>query len=117
MKRARLSIVAENQSNASKAGKLAKLISDTLRAEKNCEICKYEKFEKSYKLDFVIKFENPQRSIVESLEKTDRLCSPWNARLNRIQNEIELTFNRSVDTGYAKSEFNVIVWGNWVVID
>ncbi|MFC0772798.1 hypothetical protein [Terrimonas alba] len=115
MKSARLSIVTENQNALNKAEKLANLISATLTTEPDFHIEKYEKFENSYKLDFVIRFEGLQSSIIESIEKTDRLCSPWNVRLNRSQNEIELTFNKSANATFSKNEFNVIVWANWAV--
>ena len=115
MKSARLSIVTENQNSLNKAEKLANLISAILTVEPDFHIEKYEKLENSYKLDFVIKFGDPQNSIIESIQKTDRLCSPWNVRLNRSQNEIELTFNKSANATFSKNEFNVIVWGNWQV--
>lgn len=115
MKIVKLSIVTENQNNSNKAEKLAKLISETLMTDNHFHIEKYEKFENSYKLDFAIKFEDPQNSIVESLERTDRLCSPWYVRLNHAKNEIELIFNKSANATYSKNEFNVIVWASWEV--
>lgn len=117
MKTARLSIVTENQIAHSKAEKLAKLIAKTLAVEPDFQIDKYQKFDNSYKLDFIIKFEDPENSIIESIEKTDMLCSPWNVKLNRKQNEIGLIFNKSANSTYSKNEFNVIVWGNWEVND
>jgi|SRR5579871_4858868 len=117
MKTARLSIVTENQNTHGKAEKLAQIIAETLAAKPDFHIDKYQKFDNSYKLDFVIKFDDTENSIIESIEKTDRLCSPWNVKLNRKQNEIELIFNKSVNSTYTKKEFNVIVWGSWEVND
>jgi len=115
MKFARLSIITENQNTTQKAERLAKMICETIGIETSFIIGKYEKFENSYKLEFVVEFEDPKNSIFESLEKTDRLCFPWVVKLNRRQNEIELTFNKSANATYLKNDFNVIVWGNWEV--
>jgi hypothetical protein len=117
MKSARLSIVTENQNARRKAEKLAKIIAETLAIEPEFHIDNYEKFDNSYKFDFVIKFEDTENSIIESIEKTDRLCSPWNVKFNRKQNEIELIFNKSANATYPQNEFNVIVWERWEVND
>jgi hypothetical protein len=115
MKIARLTIVTENQNSLHKAKRLAKIISEILTIEGNYTINKYEKFENSYKIDFIVELKDPQNSIIEGLEKTDRLCSPWTVRLIRKDNEVELIFNKSITTTYPKNEFNVIVWGYWEV--
>ena len=117
MRTARLLIVTENQNTPDKAVRLAKIIAETLTIQNNSQINKYEKFENSYKIDFIVEFKEPQNSIIESLEKTDRICSPWIVRLMRKENKIELTFNKSTTTTYARNEFNVIVWGYWEVGD
>ena len=115
MKTVRLSIVTEKQNNISKADKLAKLIAETLEIGNPFHVEKYQKFDNSYKIDFTLNFENPDNSIPESIEKTDRLCSPWTVLLNRNENEIELTFNKTSHTTYTKNDFNIIVWGYWQV--
>lgn len=113
MKIAILSIVTENQNSPIKAKKLAGHISKVLGIENNVVIEKYEKLENSYKLDWKFCFENPENSIIESLKKTDMLCSPWTVNLNADKNEIDLTFNKSNQTTFRKNVFNVIVWANF----
>jgi hypothetical protein len=115
MKIARLSIVTENQNSFEKADRLATLISNTLTSEANFKIERYEKFDNSYKIDFIVSFENPSNSIIETIKLTHRICSPWTVRLNESEDEIELTFNKSLDTTYTSNAFNVIIWAHWQV--
>ncbi|TMI64631.1 MAG: hypothetical protein E6H07_01560 [Bacteroidetes bacterium] len=113
MKIARLSIVTENQNNATKAENLAKLICKVTGASKNYQIDKYSKFENSYKFDFILNFHNTANSITESLDITNKLCSPWLVFFKK--NEVELIFNKSDNSAYSQKEFNIISWGHWQV--
>ncbi len=117
MKTVILSVVTENQDKTIKAKRLAGHISEVLGVEKNFVVEKYEKFENSYKLEWKFCLEQPENSIIESLEKTDRLCSPWTVRLNDDKTEIELTFNKSEQARFRKNEFNVIVWANFRIAE
>lgn len=112
-----LSIVTENQDNPIKAKRLAGHISKALGIENNVVIEKYDKFKNSYKLDWKFYFEQPENSIIESLEKTDMLCSPWTVTLTENKKEIELTFNKTEQTRYRQSGFNVIVWANFQIAE
>lgn len=111
---AKLTVITKNQANKLKAEKLAALISETLKISKEVKIEKYPKFENSYKMEYEFNFEN-ENSVIETIEKTDRLCSPWNLKYDRQENEIELIFNKKLESTYKKTEFNVISWAYWRV--
>lgn len=113
MKTAQLTLISKNQNSYSKAEKLADLVSEILTVKNLFKISKYEKFVDSYKLEIVIKIGSAENSIVESIEKTDMLCSPWLVKFNRSDKEVELMFNKSDDSNFSREEFNVIAWGNW----
>ena len=48
-----------------------------------------------------------------SIELTDRICSPWIVNFDRIENEVELIFNKSELTNYQKENFNTLNWANF----
>jgi hypothetical protein len=117
MKTVILCVVTKNQDNPIKAKRLGGHISKALEIEPSFLMEKYEKFENSYKLEWKFALEQSENSIVESLEITDRLCTPWTVRLTDNKNEIELTFNKSEETTYRQNEFNVIVWANFQIAE
>ena len=110
-----LSIITENQTNLIRVERLAELISTVLGIKNNPIIKKYKKIENSYKLEFTFPLDSLKNSIIESLEKTDRLCSPWSVRFNHDKTDIELIFNKSESITYGRNEFNVITWANWEI--
>lgn len=110
-----LSIVTENQKSKTKAEKLAGIISNDLKIVNSARIENYSKSENSYKLDFEFRLENDGNSIYESLEKADRLCTPWIVWFNREENEVELVFNKTTESKFRRLEYNVISWCTWTV--
>jgi len=112
-KNVRFTVVAQNQKTKEKAEKLAEQISHELKIETLPDIQRYDKFENSYRIEFVFPFDNPENSIVESIEKTDLICSPWSVRFDRLEKEIELIFNKADCSRYGKINLNVISWAIW----
>jgi hypothetical protein len=111
----RLTIITENQNKSEKADKIANLILKELNIDTVFQIDKYSKFENSYKIELEFQFDNNFDSIVESIEKTDRICTPWTIYFDRQKNEIELIFNKTDQSKYRKVDYNVIKWANWTI--
>ena len=106
-----LTLITEDQAHPEKAQQLAALIVKILDA--NCEpkIAKYAKFTNAYKIEI----RGTVASNIDAIELTDRLCSPWSVTYNRLENTIELMFNKTEHSRFIKIEFNVLAWGNFVV--
>lgn len=104
-----LTLVTENQKSLEKGKKFAELICETLKAKNGFEISKYMKFENSYRIEIMGQIMD-NNSIAESIELTDRICSPWTVKFNRIENNVELMFNKSDFSKFRKIEFNVLNW-------
>ena len=110
MKKFRLTLITENQKSLEKGKKFAELIRETLNYKNEYEISKYEKFENSYRVEFIGQITSQENSVVESIELTDRICSPWTVTYDRDENNVELIFNKSVFSNFRRNEFNVINW-------
>ena len=108
-------VITQNQKTQDKANTLANKISSELKIKTLPSITAYDNFENSYKIEFVFPFEQPENSIVESIEKTDLICSPWTVTFIRMENEIELIFNKTDNSRYRKQYFNTILWAMWTV--
>lgn len=112
MKKAHLRIVTENQNTKLKAEKLAVLIADVLNISAQPKIEKYPKEGYSFKIEFDFELQMPENSIVEMVEKADRICSPWIVSYDRDKNEVELIFNKYAlnHCTYSQTHFNTIAW-------
>ena len=113
MKKFRLTLITENQKSIEKGKKFAELIRETLNCKSGYEISKYEKFENSYRIDFIGQITNGKNSVEESIELTDRICSPWTVNYERTKNNVELMFNKSDISNFRRNEFNVLNWAKF----
>lgn len=111
-----LTIVTENQSLKVKAERLAQL----LQVEFG-EICslkkieKYSKFDNSYKIELEFSFAANENLILSGISLTDKIASPWTIYFDRGENTVELIFNKNSHTQFRKIEFNVIIWGHYIL--
>tara|TARA_R110001606_G_scaffold146950_3_gene286897 strand:+ start:1879 stop:2229 length:351 start_codon:yes stop_codon:yes gene_type:complete len=115
MKKFRLTLITENQNSIDKGKRFADLICETLDYEKKYEISKYEKFENSYRIEIVGDFKNRNDLILESIELTDRIASPWIVRFDKNENKIELMFDKTDNSVYRNIKFNVLIWANFEI--
>lgn len=115
MKNFRLTLITENQNSLEKGKKFAELISETLNCKNEYEISKYEKLENSYRIEFIGQITNGKNSISESIELTDRICSPWTVTYERAKNNVELMFNKSGFSNFQRNEFNVLNWAQFII--
>lgn len=109
-----LTIVTENQTKKIKAEKLSELIKKELGdGWKILNIDKYDKLEKSYKIEFKksVSENNKDRINNLAISLTDKLVSPWLLYYDKEENNIELIYNKNENTLHRKIEFNVIKWG------
>ena len=113
MKKFRLILITENQINLAKGQKFAEMIGETLNLEGGYKISKYGKFENSYRVEFSGQLSKEKNSIAESIELTDRISSPWNVIYDRVENQVELIFNKSDFSNFRKIEFNVLKWAEF----
>ena len=115
MKNFRLVLVTENQNSLEKAKKFAESICERFNCKNGFEISKYEKLKDSYRIEIVGKISDQNNSIPESIELTDRICSPWIVNFDRTKNEAELMFNKSELSNYRNENFNTLNWANFVI--
>jgi hypothetical protein len=115
MKNFRLILITENQNSLEKGKKFAESICETLNCENGFEISKYEKIKNSYRVEIIGKIADPNNSVSESIQLTDRICSPWIVNFDRTQNEVELIFNKSELSNYRSENFNTLNWANFVI--
>ena len=115
MKNFQLILVTENQNSLKKGKKFAELICETLNCKKEFKISKYEKLKDSYRIEIVGRISDQNNSISESIELTDRICSPWTVNFDRTENEVELMFNKSELSNYRNIKFNTLNWANFEI--
>jgi hypothetical protein len=113
MKNFRLILITENQNSLEKGKKFAELICRTLNCKNAFEISKYEKLKNSYRIEIIGKIVNQNNSISESIELTDRICSPWIVNFARIENEVALMFDKSDLSNYRNINFNTLNWASF----
>ncbi|MFD0862542.1 hypothetical protein ACFQ1M_10020 [Sungkyunkwania multivorans] len=113
MKKFRLTLMTENQNSLEKGKKFAELIGKTLNCQSGYEISKYEKLENSYRIEFIGQLTSGKDSVTESIELTDRICSPWIVTYERTENNVELMFNKSDISNFRRNEFNVLNWAEF----
>src|SRR5690606_12389381 len=85
----RLTLVTENQKTLEKGKKFAELICVTLNCKSGFEISKYEKFENSYRVEIIGQITDKKNLVAESIELTDRICSPWIVTYDRLGKKVE----------------------------
>jgi len=115
MKNFRLTLITENQNSLEKGKKFAELVCETLNCENGFEISKYEKLKNSYRIEIIGKITDQNNSISESIELTDRICSPWIVNFDRTENEVELMFNKSDFSSFRRKEINVLNWAQFEI--
>lgn len=115
MKNFRFVFITENQNSLEKAERFADLICKTLNCENKYEITKYEKLKNAYRIEIIGEMSNQNDSISESLELTDRICSPWIVTFDRIENNVELMFNKSELSKYRDIKFNTLKWASFEI--
>jgi len=115
MKNFRLTVITENQKSLAKGQHLGKSVAKALGIKDSFEITKYDKYPDSYKMEFKGVMKDEGQFIFESIELTDRVCGPWEVKYIREVKEIALIFNQSERSNFAKKEFNVIRWGQFIV--
>ena len=113
MKKFRLILITENQKSLEKGKKFAELICETLNCENGFEISKYGKLKNSYRIEIIGKILDQNNSISESIELTDRICSPWIVTYERTENDVELMFNKLDISNFRRNEFNVLKWAEF----
>ena len=113
MKNFRLTLITENQNSLEKGNKFAELICKTLNLKNGFEISKYDKLKNSYRIEIIGKMADENNLILESIELTDRICSPWIVNFNRIENNVDLIFNKSDFSNFKKNQFNVLNWAEF----
>ena len=111
----RFTVITENQNKREKAEKLAELILKILKEEVQPNIQRYKKFENSYSIEFVFSFDKSVHFIEESIEKTNRLFSPWIINYDNAEKGLELLFNQTASSRYKVDKLNVVKWANWTV--
>lgn len=110
-----LTIITENQTKKIKAEKLSEKIYNELGHDwKILTIDKYDKFENSFKLEFEMTVVEYHQDRINNLaiSLTDKLVSPWLLYFDKVENSIELIYNKHEITRDRKTEFNVIKWGH-----
>ncbi|MEM6894614.1 MAG: hypothetical protein AAF554_13060 [Bacteroidota bacterium] len=113
MKKFRLTLITENQKSPEKAKKFAELIGETLNCKNEYEISNYEKFENSYRIELIGQITREKNSVAESIELTDRICTPWTVMYNRDENDVNLIFDKSNFSNFRRNEFNVLNWAEF----
>ncbi|ALJ03867.1 hypothetical protein APS56_01290 [Pseudalgibacter alginicilyticus] len=114
MTKFRLTLVTENQKSLEKGKKFADQICEILDCNNGYEISKYEKFVNSYRIEIIGQITN-KNSVMESIELTDRICSPWIVTYDRPKNNVELIFNKSDLSNFRDKEFNVLNWAQFEI--
>ncbi|WP_308993989.1 hypothetical protein QLS71_017580 [Mariniflexile litorale] len=114
MTKFRLTLVTKNQKSLEKGKKFAELICGTLNCKSGYEISKYEKFENSYRIEIIGQITD-KNSVAESIELTDRICSPWIVTYERPKNSVELIFDKSDLSNFRSNEFNVLNWAQFEI--
>ncbi len=113
MKNFRLTLITENQNSLEKGENFAELICETLNCENGFEISRYEKLKNSYRIEIIGQITSEENSVTESIELTDRICSPWIVTYERNENNLELIFNKSNFSNFRRNEFNVLNWAEF----
>ncbi len=87
-KQFQLQFITTNQNNEKKAEKLAELICQTLQINEIFQVEPYYKMANSYKISFTFAINQDENSIIQMIELSDRICTPWLVEYHRDSNEI-----------------------------
>ena len=115
MKSFRLILITENQKSFEKGRKFAETVCEILDCQSGFDISKYHKLKNSYRIEIVGEIMNQENAILESIELTDRICSPWQIKYDRDEKSVELIFNKSDHSLFRHERLNVLYWSNFVV--
>ena len=115
MQKYRLTLITENQKSIDKSKKFAELICKILNCQNGYKVSKYEKLDNSFRIEIIEKLENEINSIEQSVELTDRICTPWTVTYQRNENLVELMFNKSDFSSFRRNEFNVLSWAQFEI--
>ena len=115
MNKYRLTLITENQKSIDKSKKFAELICKTLNCKNGYEVSKYEKLDNSFRIEIIEKLENGINLIEQSIELTDRICTPWTVTYDRTENYVELMFNKSDYSSFRRNELNVLNWARFEI--
>lgn len=115
MKNMVLTLITENQTQKIKAEKFCDVVINELGEGWGIvTINKYNKFENSFKIEITTSFTENHKTDINNLalSLTDKLVSPWLVYYDKVENNIELVYNKDENTRKRKKEFNAIKWGN-----
>lgn len=115
MKKYRLTIITQNQKSKEKALRVANGIQEVLKSNSKFTISEYHKDENSYKIELIEDIKDIENSTHESIDITDRICSPLTITLDRLENEVAMVFNKNHNSKFRNEEFNVISWANFQI--
>lgn len=115
MKKFRLTLITENQKSLEKGEQFAELICKILNCQNGFDISKYVKLKNSYRIEVTGGINNLSNLISESIELTDRICSPWIVKFDRAEYSVELIFNKSEFSNYRNTNFNVLNWASFEI--
>ena len=73
---------------------------------------KYTKFPNSYRIELETENLDMDNLNVQCLKLTSQIAQPWTSYFDNDTNEIELIFNKSAATQFAKQKYNPITWAN-----
>lgn len=113
MKKFHLSLVTENQRFLEKGNQFAKTVCKTLKGKTEYKISNYKKFKNSYRIEISGWLGNDINPIMQSIELTDRISSPWIVIYERSENNVELIFHKSDFSQFRRNEFNVLKWAQF----
>ena len=114
-----LTIVTHNQTQKTKAERLAEIIQIELGNDWSViSVDKYYKFENSFKIELQYDISKVQQNEVNNLTLsfTDKIVSPWLVYLDKNENILELIYNEAEHSLIRKVEFNVIKWGHLQIV-
>ncbi|NOZ08686.1 MAG: hypothetical protein GXO91_07420 [FCB group bacterium] len=105
-----LRFITEPKTSRERAEELAESLQKTLCIKADYKISSYYKFKSSFEIEFFYGIKRTGDFVVESVELTDRVCSPWLIRYDREDGEVELIFNKNKFSKFRKTEFEAILW-------
>lgn len=110
MKKVLITIITLNQNSAEKAEALAMLLMKELRITKQPVVNKYHKFRSSYKIELEKVTGEKANHKLKTIDFASKIGEPWNVYFDTDNDSIELIFNRTKHSHFAKEEFVFIRW-------
>jgi hypothetical protein len=117
------SLITQHQKSRAKAEKLAQRVQEILGIDTPFGLEKYYKWDNSWRIELCFPLEDEANYILESIEKTNRLCKEWLLLFIPEHQTLHLTFNAPCDDGLSHAAgrcfreviLNTICWANWSV--